>query len=554
MKNSLVQSETTITTIHETTIPLDQFRELSQELEQAKSSLEQQKKKQEDQQQIIREYERQKAAHEAVESELRHTISLLETQQEHDHEAHSDELDAVKQELSRVMQDCERVNSELKSAKTELFLKADDLQKAEDLIARMKGEMSSSEAEANDLNTKLRKKDEEIEKMRIEKVLTQQQMDSLESQLTVASADNVRFNSVISELKEQASRKDSELAHLKRQLDESDRKLSDVTQQMNTKKEKFDKLVKANEELNQAIEILQKQKESQASMLENMELQVDVAKKSIDQEKNQAQLLSADLTKYKAKAKAIQQENTRLKAQLDASKKSELELQRKLERVQREKSENDQKGLTMEKKITLLRNQSSTMVSTLRSIHSYLSVYGAKVSDPMSLLKDLVQKMQALFDEMSLPSVKLSRAKKTLKRKYYETINVAPNPDEAKFIPPAHAHLISSMRQELMSFPIQGESTTIEPTARMTAQLEQLRSLVLLVKRLFQEREAHIEEMAKLISSQHSAVMRLSKNKADKDVVELSQHNNQIAQDLISKDRMSRQQFQVFSGTSKRKL
>ena len=86
----------------------------------------------------------------------------------------------------------------------------------------------------------------------------------------------------------------------------------------------------------------------------------------------------------------------------------------------------------------------------------------------------------------------------------------------------------------------------------MTAQLEQLRSLVLLVKRLFQDRENHIEELARLIASQHAAVMRLSKTAPNKELIELSTANNRLAQALIERDRASRREFQDVAATPKR--
>jgi hypothetical protein len=102
------------------------------------------------------------------------------------------------------------------------------------------------------------------------------------------------------------------------------------------------------------------------------------------------------------------------------------------------------------------------------------------------------------------------------------------------------------MRQELMSFPIITEAPTIDSNARMTAQLEQLRALVLLVKRLFQDREAHIEQMSALITSQHLAVMRMSKNTPNREAVEQSQENQRRAQEILAKDRNSRREFGSF--------
>ena len=99
-----------------------------------------------------------------------------------------------------------------------------------------------------------------------------------------------------------------------------------------------------------------------------------------------------------------------------------------------------------------------------------------------------------------------------------------------------------------MSFPIHSESPIVEPTERMTAQLEQLRSLVLLVKRLFEEREAHIEQMSALITSQHAAVMRLSKNTSgSRDALEQSRYDIKKAQDIIDRDRRSRREFMTFT-------
>jgi hypothetical protein len=99
------------------------------------------------------------------------------------------------------------------------------------------------------------------------------------------------------------------------------------------------------------------------------------------------------------------------------------------------------------------------------------------------------------------------------------------------------------MRQELMSFPIVSEAPGIETTARMTTQLEQLRSLVLLVKRLFQERESHIEEMGHLITSQHSAIMKLSKDARNVSEGDKSRENHSRAQAILDSDRASRREL-----------
>jgi hypothetical protein len=275
-----------------------------------------------------------------------------------------------------------------------------------------------------------------------------------------------------------------------------------------------ERLSQSNSDLSRALELLQQQKANSDSSLANLERQVAVLRQTNEQSIQKGEDRSRELT---IAFKRLQTEHARL--------------QREARRVA---DENEMKT-----------SRANATRSAIQGVHSLLAVSPA-IDCPVTFLTNLIPKLQQLFNVLSFSPVKATVRTRRLFQFDLSVFGVPPNPDGAKFISPQHARLISSMRQELMSFPIITEAPAIDSNARMTAQLEQLRTLVLLVKRLFQDRESHIEQMGALITSQHLAVMRMSKNTTNREVVEQSQENQRMAQEILAKDRKSRREFGSF--------
>jgi hypothetical protein len=102
-----------------------------------------------------------------------------------------------------------------------------------------------------------------------------------------------------------------------------------------------------------------------------------------------------------------------------------------------------------------------------------------------------------------------------------------------------HKEILEKIKHALLGFPIGKPTFDIESQDQLELQLSQLKSLVELVKRLFDEREQHIEEMASLIQSQHRAVLRMSECADDSQVRSNSAISFQRSKSILDSDRSS---------------
>jgi hypothetical protein len=104
---------------------------------------------------------------------------------------------------------------------------------------------------------------------------------------------------------------------------------------------------------------------------------------------------------------------------------------------------------------------------------------------------------------------------------------------EGETLTAKHKAIFDTVRQVMLSFPIVGQELDAGSPDRLEEQLLQLKSMVELVRRLFDERETHIQDLVSMIDAQHQAVMSMSQ---PRDQPRAASHSLRNLQHVVATD------------------
>ena len=89
-----------------------------------------------------------------------------------------------------------------------------------------------------------------------------------------------------------------------------------------------------------------------------------------------------------------------------------------------------------------------------------------------------------------------------------------------------------NLKQELLSLPINTDKFLNDSNLSIESQIKSLNEVLKQVKQLFFTRENQIDEMASLISSQHEAILEISKNPKNSNILIQSKKNFHRSQEI----------------------
>jgi len=198
---------------------------------------------------------------------------------------------------------------------------------------------------------------------------------------------------------------------------------------------------------------------------------------------------------------------------------------------------------SMEKSITNSSLLNSVLMN-VNSLHSFISVFGSS-SNYRNTLESIIDRLAPLFEIFSLPHIDIQMTNvKGLSFCSFILFSIEPGIFSNTHLS-SQARLLTTMRQELLSLPIEDNlPIPDQKPVLLISQLEQLKTLVSLVKRLFQKREDQIEQMGMLIASQHDAIMKISKGENQHLYAEISTSNYNVSQSILESDRQSRKELE----------
>ena len=271
------------------------------------------------------------------------------------------------------------------------------------------------------------------------------------------------------------------------------------------------------ENLNETIEKLSHELEEKKELIKRLQRQIQQDNTEIEELKPLL-ALKTELIKVQNMLKLKDNEISSLKGQTET--------------LAKQKKQN-------ESIIEDFRSKSEKVYSSLHQIP--LIIHSSSTNT--SMLEQIIDEMNPILKMYSIDEINGS-FRHVYKVNDNPSISIAPT---GETLLEKHKKLIERVAQALMSLPIGKPSFNIESNEQLESQLEKLQKLVELVKKIFDDREKNIENLAAMVDSQHQAVLKISEVPTDSSAVALSFQNYQKAQKIINEDRSRRS---VMSKTS----
>jgi chromosome segregation ATPase len=179
----------------------------------------------------------------------------------------------------------------------------------------------------------------------------------------------------------------------------------------------------------------------------------------------------------------------------------------------------------------------SKLNEAIRMIRHLLERFASSPRKQREAISELVDQLNPLLELIGVPSVQLDSRDLELRSMHYVVASIFP---QAETLTQKSKAIMNTIREVLLSFPIGDQKFDFESHDLLEAQLTQLRSVIEMIRRLFDEREKHIEELASMIAAQHQAVLQISSSRKDISALTASQANFRRSHGILESDREGR--------------
>ncbi|OHT06037.1 hypothetical protein TRFO_05678 [Tritrichomonas foetus] len=283
-------------------------------------------------------------------------------------------------------------------------------------------------------------------------------------------------------------------------------------------------IIQKEEQIESLTNLFSEKEEALKDKIEKLSRDIDEKKELIKKLQKQIQNDSHQIDELMP-LKNVQVELEKCKSDLQSRNVELQQLKDKCEALSIQQKQNNSIMSETQKKTDKLMN-------SLTQIPLILNSSGTNTNK----LEKVVNKLNPILKMFAIDEVSIS-FKHKFKLSSKTISNIAPS-DETLI--EKHKKLLNRVAQALMSLPIGKPSFNIESNEQLESQLEKLQKLVELVKKIFDDREKNIENLAAMIDSQHQAVLKISEVPTDSSAVALSIQNYTSSQHIIREDRSRR--------------
>ena len=291
---------------------------------------------------------------------------------------------------------------------------------------------------------------------------------------------------------EKSQTKISELTNKNKQL-ESDK--NNIQEKLSKENESKKELIisKLKEDLLQTKELLNETQSKTlelANKLTNTEFIIKQNNKQIEEYQNQINYLES-----REESKNLQQNNElqltidKLRDELNTKTSENNHLKIDLLQTKRKIQFSDK---SKENELTL-KNKINNYETIVSSFHTYLQNHSYNIKDSKSFITKFFQKLAILFREFSLYPIE-------------------PQINNSEAVSSQSLSLLNDIRDTLLQFPINDSSSQPFSSLSLTEQIKHIKELVLDLTRIIKDKDTNLQRMRNLVSSQHLAVMELTKN------------------------------------------
>lgn len=423
-------------------------------------------------------------------------------------------LSEAKQAHNEATHQIEVLNKKLEKSIKEIEIKEDQIKELEEDIK----DLNAKVKEGEEYKKVVLKQKLQIEQL-IEKNGHQQNLIStFKANSTQASEEFMKISTALEKSQNDSYEQKVENAQLLQQISE----LQDNFKQK-------EQIIEHNEEIIKNIKNeLETLKKAGEETKDEQIRQLSLAKKQIrdmNEEKEQFNIKMNQLTAD------LEVANKNIKQMVP--KQQLTELKKKYESLEKLQDFTDSKLKSSESKFKEIQAQ-------LHDIHDSFNEQIHEHKPSAEILETLRKVMNKHFESQGFGKIQTFLPKQKL---VISDVIVASVDPESETMIGRQQRLLDSVRKTLLSFPLGNKSLDLATSDQLENQLDQLHMLVNLIKRLFDEREVHIEELVSMIESQHNAILQISNAPTDKSVVSKSVENVKRAKLIIEEDRSKRKQM-----------
>jgi chromosome segregation ATPase len=359
-------------------------------------------------------------------------------------------------------------------------------------------------------------------------------LDSMQQEIAALGERNASLHRNYEEL--QQSHKAAQIEH--------ESQMNELRQQLDASIESSRRFASESSATSAQTELLKHQVLSQESELLSLQSKLSSAQESYERKLRQAQ------TSHKERIDELEQVRSDLTEQVShfqeevSGLKSELQAEtasgsRTLEQVTQKFESALAELATKDQVIARLQGEVQGGGKASRGIsrmQRFLRTTSKSGVSPSKVLHGLVDRLNDVSRVLGMDSLLIDEWEQRVACEVSSQLVVSV-PPENETLRARHRAIFDTVRQVMLSFPIAREEVDVGSPDRLEEELLQLKSMVELVRGLFDERERHIQDLVSMIDAQHQAVMSMSQSR---DQPQASTHTLRKLQHVVATDSAGR--------------
>lgn len=414
--------------------------------------------------------------------------------------AQTTEISNLSEKMEELTQIAAQKSTEVENLVAQLQFEADNHQRA----------LKSVQDKSNQLEVRIRELNEDLSEQNQQNSKLQQLIQGKDQIIEDFKRKAKEFESRVEEFNIQAAKAKKSNQKLVNALQLSEQKYERASKEIH-------KLKKANESLKHQVEQLTDEKSTlhvmneeledqlQASQLkyEDLETQLQETEKSFSQLESTT-CAKTELDQCYSEIQAKEQTIRQLKS-LIASQEASLAV------FQQKQSINEEIQVKLDEANEKIRQKASQIQSigiSVKALHSHMSLLNS--SNPT--VAELIKVAKPIFDAFSLPF--FSYSFNNLSLISFRVFNTRPSVDSSEILTLKQKQMLSDILEELSSLPIdRTELFNLSSSSGINEKLDAIYSLISFVRRVLEERDESLTRMSALVSSQHSAIVKMTQGR-----------------------------------------
>lgn len=438
------------------------------------------------------------------------------------------ELDKLRNSLSSINNEYKKTLTEYQSMQVELREKSNQLKELQKLQSSSSSQLEHLYQQKRENKTQIQELALSVQQLTVQNKQLNETVRSLENQnksnvsqivsLSESQMENQKLRSLNDDYRSQIDKLQRINDSLNITNEKQNKKLKQLTANVNILSEqsndKVSQLLQENTELQTEVEQMKTQISEYISQIDKLHQINEKQSQSVKELHKQNEKFSSTFSKYTKKLEAATTQIQQLTTKLDQKNQLINDLRASNKRMEDKIETSDDRIHSLEESLNSSCDKSDleTSFRTIQKLKALVSSLQNRmesyeeIQNQLSEQKKFRHKVARILNEFS--------SDKNMKylQQLYSVFSIPFNSRDYEFVSRTQTDLVERIQRSILELPIERNDDVFDMSQSFTEKLQNIVKLLELVHQLFKENEDSMKRLSSLVSTQHSAIVKITQS------------------------------------------